>query len=116
VFTVRAAHHPGARVHVSGDDLLVDDVPQPYVAQARGDAAHATGLLGAACGFAVAVTGLVVPVRVKELVVHREPADAAVVERVRLGRWLAGRPEVLDDARVAAIYAAARRSATWTGP
>ncbi|GAA1643761.1 nuclease-related domain-containing protein [Georgenia ruanii] len=114
VFTIRAAYHPGARVWVSGDNLLVDGVPQPYVGQGRAEAARAARRLTAACGFEVAVTGLVVPVRAKEVVVRAGPAGAAVVERVRLGRWLAGRPEVLDGVRVAAIYAAARRSLTWT--
>ncbi len=114
VFTIRAVHHPGARVRVSGDSLLVDDVPQPYVGQSRAEAAHAARRLTAACGFEVAVTGLVVPVRAKEVVVRAAPAGVAVVERVRLGRWLAGRPKVLDGARVATLYAAARRSSTWT--
>jgi hypothetical protein len=98
VFTLNSKHHPGARIWVAGGSFRVNGVPQPYVRNSRHEAVRAGRLLSAACGFAVPVTGLVVPVNAHREVVKREPGDVHVIAWRRLRRWLRRRDECLDEA------------------
>jgi hypothetical protein len=113
VFTLNAKHHPDARIWVAGDTVMVNGVRQPYIRNSRHEALRASRLLGQACGFAVAVTGVVVPVRADDLRIKKPAADVLVMNRRRLSRWLRRRPDVLDGATVDAIFEQARRSTTW---
>ena len=113
VFTINAKHHPGAKIWVGGDTFLVNGTRVPYVHNARHEARRAGRLLSAATGLEVDVTGVVVPVRADDVVVKAQPEDVHVLNRYQLGRWLRRQPEVLDEATIAAVYEAARRSTTW---
>ncbi len=113
VFTINSKHHPAARIWVAGDTLLVNGVRQPYLRNSRHEAVRAGRLLTAACGFPVAVTGLVVPVNARDITVKKRPVDVHVVNRRRLRRWLRRRPEVLGEAESGRIHEIARRSVTW---
>jgi hypothetical protein len=113
VYSLNAKHHPGAKIWVGGDTFMVNGTRQPYVRNSRHEAARAIRLLTAACGFPVEVTGVVVPVNAADVTIKAPPADVQVVGRRKLRRWLRRRQEMLDDAKVAAIYDVARRSTTW---
>jgi hypothetical protein len=113
VFTLNAKNHPRARIWVRGDTLLVNGARQPYVRNSRHEAARASSLLTAACGFPVEVTGVVVPVNASDVVVKQAPVGVHVVNRRRLSRWLRGRAHVLDAGRIAAVHDAARRPSSW---
>ena len=113
VFTINAKHHPGAKVWVGGDTVMVNGQRRPYVRNARHEAERAARLLSAALGFPVAVTGLVAVVGAEDLTVKAQPVGVAVVGRRRLRAWVRERPERLDSAAAAAIYDRARRSRIW---
>jgi len=115
VFTINAKHHPGAKIWVGGDTFMVNGTRVPYVRNARHEARRAGRLLSAATGLAVDVTGVVVPVRTDDVVVKGQPEGVHVLNRYQLGRWLRRQPEVLDEATIAAVHEAARRSTTWGG-
>ena len=116
VLSLNAKHHPGSRVWVGGNTLMVNGQRQPYVRNSRHEASRASRLLSAACGFPVSVTGMIVPVGADELTVKAQPEDVHVLNRMRLVRWLRDRPQVLSDEQVDVIFAAARRSTTWSSP
>lgn len=59
VFTVNPKYHAGKSVWVGGDTVLIDGHRQPYVRNARHEAARASKLLPAAYGQHVPVTGIV---------------------------------------------------------
>ncbi|MCA0146782.1 nuclease-related domain-containing protein [Blastococcus sp. LR1] len=113
VFTLNAKHHPGARIWVAGNTLMVNGARQPYVRNCRHEAERASRLLTAACGFDVPATGVVVPVRVDRIDIRERPADVQVMDRRALVRWLRRLPEVLDDTAVEAVHAQARLASTW---
>lgn len=113
VFSLNAKHHPGAKIWVGGNTLMVNGVRQPYIRNSRHEAQRASRLLTAACGFSVEVTGVVVPVRAVNIVIKGAPADVHVMNRRGLVRWLHRREPILDRTTVEAIYEAARRSTTW---
>lgn len=113
VFTLNAKHHPRARVWVRGDTFMVNGQRLPYIRNSRHEAMRASQLLTAASGFPVQVGGVVVPVGSDNLSVKDAPPDVAIVNRMRLRRWLCHRPPVLAEEQVAAIFDAARRSTTW---
>jgi len=114
VFTLNTKHHPGARIWVRGDTLLVNGARQPYVRNSRHEAERASRLLTAACGFPVGVTGVVLTVNASDVVVKQAPVGVHVVNRRRLARWLRARSHVLDADSIDRIYDAARRPATWS--
>lgn len=62
VFTLNTKHHRNGRVWVRGDAMLLGGHHQPYVRNSRHEAARASRILSAACGFLVPVRGLVVTV------------------------------------------------------
>lgn len=113
VFSLNAKHHPGGKVWVGGNTLMINGQRQPYIRNSRHEAQRATRLLTAACGFPVFVTGLVVPVGADDITIKTAPTDVHVVNRMRLVRWLRDRPAVLRDAQLEVIFDAARRSTTW---
>jgi hypothetical protein len=113
--SVHAKHHPGAKIWVGGDTLLVNGQRQPYVRNSRHEAARASRLLSAVCGFPVSVTGVVVLVRA-EIKVKVPPEDVHVLGWLRLAKWLRHQPSTLDEATIASIFDAARKSTTWQLP
>lgn len=113
VYSLNAKHHPGSKVWVGGNTMMINGQRQPYIRNSRHEAARAAKLLTAACGFPVAVTGVVVPVGAEDVTVKSQPDDVYVVYRMALVRWLRGRPEALSDEQSDGIFGAARRSTTW---
>lgn len=113
VFTINTKHHPGAKLWVGGTTFLVNGQRQPYVRNARHEAARAADLLARAVGFAVPVEGLIVPVNASEVVVKSQPIGVHVVPRMQVAAWLSRLGDTLDEQQVEAIHEQARRSTTW---
>jgi hypothetical protein len=113
VFTLNAKHHPGAKIWVRGDQILVNGHFHAYARNSRFEAERASRFLSGAVGRPVIVTGVVVPVRAESVTVKEHPADVWVVTRRHIQGWLRRRPQVLSDAEVTEIYDVARRSTTW---
>ena len=112
VYSLNAKHHPGAKLWVGGNTLLVNGRRQPYLRNARFEAERASTLLTAACDIPVSVTGVVVTVGA-DVLVKAAPEGVHVVTRRELVKWLRCRPGVLDDVTIEAIYQVACRHATW---
>ena len=113
VFTANTKNHPNAKIWVGGDTFMVNGQRQPYVRNARHEAARASKLLSEACGFPVPVDGVIVLVNAIEWQVKTPPKDVHVVPRRQIAGWLLRHGDVLDPARQEAIFDAARRSTTW---
>lgn len=113
VFTANAKNHPGGKVWVGGDTVIVNGQRQPYVRNSRHEALRASKLLSQACGFQVNVEGLIVLVNAIEWKVKTPPGDVHVVARREVASWLLRHGDVLDERAQAAIFEAARRSTTW---
>lgn len=113
VFTANTKNHPNAKIWVGGDTLMVNGQRQPYVRNARHEAARASKLLSQACGWPVHVEGVIVLVNAIEWEIKTPPRDVHVVPRRQIARWLLQHGEVLDQARQDAVFDAARRSTTW---
>lgn len=113
VFSLNAKHHPGARIWIRGNGFRVNGTQVPYVRNSRHEAERASRYLTAACGFPVAVSGIIVPVGADTITIKEPPADVHVVNRMALADWLRRRPSILDEAAIAGVFEAARRSTTW---
>lgn len=116
VFTLNAKHHPGAKIWVGGNTLMVNGQRQPYLRNSAHEARRASRLLTTACGYNVTVTGVVVPVGADDVVIKTPPTDVHVVDRRALATWLRERPAVLTRYTIDAVFAAGRRSTTWVQP
>jgi hypothetical protein len=114
VFTLNTKHHPGASVWRAGNNMSINGRPEPYIHKARFEADRAARLLTGAAARPVEVTGIVVFYRAAKLVIRERPTDVTVCECQHVRGHLAGLPELLSDHAVETIYAAARRSDTWT--
>lgn len=117
VYTVNTKHLPDARVWLRGDTLVVNGHERDYVPAARSEAERASRLLGRALGRPVAVVGIVGLVGVENgFNVRCQPADGSVtvVGQRQLVPWLLRRRAILRPSDVEAVFAAARRPATWT--
>jgi hypothetical protein len=112
VFSVNTKNHLGKRVWVHTDVVKVNGQSRDYPRASEHEARKASRILTAACGFPVAVTGVVV-ILASALEFGGHPTDVEVVGRKDVVRWLRSRPVVLGGADAAAIYAVARQSTTW---
>jgi len=117
VFTINAKHHPNASVWVGGNTFMVNGQRQPYIRNSRHEAARAGRLLTVACGFPVAVTGLIAVMGAHEgFTVKEQPpgGDVHVMTRREVDRWLRKRDAgVLSPGQVEAVHTTARRSTVW---
>jgi hypothetical protein len=116
IYTLSAKGHPDARVWVRGDIFRVDGAPYAYVSNSRHEALRASRYLSAACGFKVAVTGLVIVFDAEEIVVRQAPGDVEVLTQTAVRAWFRRRGDVLDGPTIEAVHDAARRSTTWAPP
>ena len=114
VFTINAKHHPGAKVWVGGNTVLINGHRQPYVRNAQHEASRASRLLGAVVGFEVPVHGVVAVVGAADFRVEAQPHDVAVLAHLRLRDWLWGQPPALGPDAVDTVVRAARKSTTWS--
>ncbi|GAA2147117.1 NERD domain-containing protein [Nocardioides koreensis] len=113
VFTVNTKNHPNAKLWVGGDTFLVNGNRQPYVRNARHEAARVAKLLTEACGFPVHVEGVIAPVNAIEVTVKTPPKDVHVVPRRQIAKWLLRHGDVVPAEQQATLFGVARRSTTW---
>ncbi|RLP11026.1 NERD domain-containing protein [Propionibacterium australiense] len=113
VFLLSAKNHPGARLFVEGDVFRVNGKDRPYIATSRQNASRAMDLMNRDSGFDLGVTGVIVPVKDRRLVVQQAPDDVAVIERDGLAEWLLDRPEELSEHRVIISYSIASEATGW---
>lgn len=57
--------------------------------------------------------GVIAVVNAGDFTTKKQPDDVCALTRLELRSWLQSRPAVLDESQVAALYAVARRPATW---
>lgn len=114
VYLLSAKHLPGSRLYVAGDRFLVDGREQPYVAEIRGEARRNSDLMSVSTRWDIGVTGVIVPVNDRRLVIERFPEDVAVIDQVDVANWLVNRPEQWGKRQVLAAFGAARDNAIWT--
>lgn len=114
VYLLNAKHLPGSRLHISGDRFLVDGREQPYVAEIRGEARRNAGLISMATRWDVGVTGVIVPINDRRLVIEQFPDDVAVIDQLDVANWLVNRPEQFGRRQIMAAFSAARDAAIWT--
>jgi hypothetical protein len=113
LFTANAKHHPGAKIWVGGNTVMVNGNKQPYVRNSRHEANRAAEILSRECGFPVFVEGLIVTVNAADVVVKSQPEGVTVVPRIQVTKWLLRHGEILDSPTIDAIHDVARRSTTW---
>jgi hypothetical protein len=114
VLSVHTKRRPGSSVLVTHRSVCVDNRRTDHLHACRRDGTRASEVLTAACGFPVTVSPVVVFVDLRSFEVARQPTDVYVTTRKRLIPWLEWLPETMDAATADAVYAAARRSSTWT--
>jgi hypothetical protein len=105
----------GTSVWVGEHGMKVGGTTVDYLRKSRAEAARAGRLLGLAAGGRVPVRAAIVFVGARRFAVARGgPRDVAVLrDPAALRRWLRRQGAVLAPERVAEVYAAARRPATW---
>ena len=113
VFTLNTKNHTGCKIWVAENAFLVNGQKTPYLSNSRFEAKRATELLTRACGFSPTVAPVIV-VLAAEMTIKQPPLGVHVVARKKIARWLASRPPVLTLEGVDELFAAARRSTTWT--
>ena len=113
VFTLNTKHHPGKRVWVAGQTVVVAGQRQPHVRNAVHEAGRAAKLLSAAVGRPVAVTGAIVLVDPAGLTVRGAHPEVTVLTATRLVRWLTRMPPRLTPEQVREVSTAASRPSTW---
>jgi hypothetical protein len=113
VFVVAMHHHPGARVWMSDDILLVNGRRTTDLYNGRFAADMATELLSATIVNSVKVRALIVMVG-PAISQRFDDGDVAVIEWFNVAEWLDGRAESVEPEMVDMIIDQARVSATWS--
>lgn len=114
VYLLNAKHLPGSRLHITGDRFLVDGREQPFVSEIRGTAKRSADQLSLSTRWDIGVTGVIVPVNDRRLVIEQFPDDVAVVDQIDIANWLVNRPEQFGKRQILAAFSAARENTSWT--
>ena len=88
VYLLNAKHLPGSRLHIVGDRFLVDGRERPFVTEIRGEARRNADLISLSTRWDIGVTGVIVPVNDRRLVIEHFPEDVAVIEQGDVANWL----------------------------
>ncbi|WP_261568592.1 nuclease-related domain-containing protein [Frankia gtarii] len=115
VFTLNTKNHRGARIWVGDRAATVNGQPYRYVDKSRSEAKRAAVALSDACGFPVAVAGVLVFVEADTLTVEPSLRDVYATHHDLIADAFSGLTGVWQPADVEAIYASARRRPTWHG-
>lgn len=117
VFTLNTKHHPGKKVRANENAVTVGGESKDYAKLARFEANRASTMLTQACGFPIAVQGVIVFVSPEEsFLVKAQPRDGkvALIHHAELIPWLKSRPLVLPPRWAAAVFEQARNAAIWS--
>lgn len=117
VFTVNTKKHPGKKVWVGGGTVMVNGQRVPYIRNSEFEADRAEKLLSRAVGFPVLVkpvliftTGTLIP----DVTIKKKPDRVIILDRMDVPGAFKRADGRLDGEQVDTVYAAARRSTTWT--
>jgi hypothetical protein len=91
VFCINSKNHPGKKVWVGGDTVLVSGQKQAFVQTSRNEGKKVSRILETAYGHPVLVTPVIV-IANGELTVKEQPRDVRLCSRRRLPKWLRERP------------------------
>ena len=92
-----ASARPGCGV--VGDRFTVDGREQPYVRRDPRRGRRSADRFSSATRWDVSVTGVIVPINDRRLVIEHFPDDVAVVDQVDVANWLVNRPEQFTSVR-----------------
>lgn len=117
VFTVNTKKHPGKKVWVAGNTIMVNGQRVPYVRNSEHEADRASRLLSTAVGFPVIAKGVLIfttGTLVPDVTIKSKPANVVILDRMDVpGAFKRSTPS-LTAPQVEAIFEVARRSTTWT--
>lgn len=113
VFIVTTAVHPDGVVEAAQRTFTVSDERYPHIRDMEHGIGRVEGLLSAAAGSPIEVSGVLAVVEPRSLVVREPHRDVAVISASTIVRWLSRRPTTLEPAEVDRIVAVARRGTTW---
>lgn len=116
VWTINTKNHPGKKIWVSKQKVLVDGHSQPYLRNSEFEADRVRQALSAQLGWEpfvkaalVFLTGTLVP----EVTIKSTPDKVAILDRMDVYMGFKHSKRRLTDEQVAAVYDVARRSSTW---
>ena len=116
VFTINTKKHPGKKVWVSKNAVLVNGHRTDYLRNSRFEGERATKLLTAAVGFPVFVkpvliftTGTLSP----DVTIKSRPDDVGILDRTDVPRAFKRSTVLMTTEQVEQVYDVARRSTTW---
>ncbi|CAO5155851.1 Nuclease-like protein [Frankia sp. AiPs1] len=113
VFSVNTKYHQGSRIWVGDEAATVNGRPYPHVRKSRAEAQRASRILTRACGFEVAVAGVLAFVEADTLKVTPSLRDVYANHHTQLADAFAHATGVWSPDRVERIYTAARDRRTW---
>ncbi|HTX01163.1 MAG TPA: NERD domain-containing protein [Acidimicrobiales bacterium] len=116
IYALSAKSHPGARIWVGEQVILVDRHRTPYLRNSRAEGARCSRALSRALGCAVEVRPALAlghGLSPSKIHVAGRPEDVLVLDGRDVAAAFAGLPRRLSGAEVAALAAAARRPETW---
>jgi Nuclease-related domain len=113
VFIVTTVVHSDGVVEAAQRTFTVSDERYPHIREMEHGIGRVEGLLAAAAGTPIAVSGILAVVEPRSLVVHQAHRDVAVISASSIVRWLSRRPTTIAPAEIERIAAVARRGATW---
>jgi hypothetical protein len=113
VFTVNAKYHRGSRIWVGDEAVTIGGRPYPYTRKSRAEARRASAALSRACGFSVAVAGVLAFVEADTLTVVPTLKDVYATHHNLLGDVFAGASGVWQPEHIETIYTSARDRRTW---
>jgi len=117
VYTVNTKKHPNGKIWVGRRSIRVNGHPVQYIRNSTFEGTRAERLLTEAVGYPVIVrpilvftTGTLIP----NVTIKQQPDDVTVLDRTDIPGVFKKAPVRLADWQVEQIFAAARRSSTWT--
>ncbi|WIY83476.1 hypothetical protein [Propionimicrobium sp. PCR01-08-3] len=110
IYLLSAKYLPGSKLHVTGDQFLVDGEQRPYVPEIRGEAQRRADDFSSSMRWDAGITGVIVPVDDRRMVIERFPEEVAVLGENDLTNWLVNRPEQFNKRQVLAAFDAARET------
>lgn len=117
VFTVNTKKHPGKKVWVSKNSILVNGQRTDYLRNSRFEGERATKLLTAAAGFPVFVKPVLIfttATLIPDVTIQSKPDDVGMLDRMDIPRAFKRSTVVLTPEQVDRVHAVARRSTTWS--
>jgi Nuclease-related domain len=115
VYCINTKNHPGKKIWVGGNTVMVSGQRQTYVAASRSEAKKVAQVLTKAHSHPVMVFPVIV-IANGELNVKTQPEGVRIASRQRIVTWLKSRPVQLTDAEAAEIYAVSKLHSTWNRP